>query len=223
MKIPEELLHKSRVKVSGIYQITNTVNGKRYVGSSDHLYIRHNCHLRYLSRGTHSNPKLQNSWNKYGGENFSFTVLEYAHPELIRDKEQEYINRLDPEFNISKVVGYPNTPKAGTPEAKLRSQKNMEARRKSEWIGSKELHEIMSSKLKDRWEDENYRTQRSADTKALWENPEYRDNLSEVHKKIKDEDREKIKFLVKNGHSPYKLAGVYGVHRITIQRIAKEA
>lgn len=222
MKIPEELKHKSRIKVSGIYQITNNINGQKYIGSSDHLYRRCSDHNRQLSMGIHSNPKLQNSWNKYGKENFSFSILEYAPSEIIRDLEQDYINRFRPELNIAKVVGYPNTPKPGTIEAKLRSQKNLEARRNSEWCKSQELHEIMSAKLVERWTDQEYRNRRIEETKQLWKSLDYRNKLSELHKKIKDSDRQEVARLRWSGYSSKEIAVMFDVSYQTIDRIVAE-
>lgn len=45
----------------GIYIITNIVNGKRYIGSSNDLYNRLHHHLNHLNIKTHSNNLLQNA------------------------------------------------------------------------------------------------------------------------------------------------------------------
>jgi group I intron endonuclease len=223
MKIPDELLHKSRIKISGVYKIVNNINGKFYIGSSNHLYIRYSTHVKELNRNNHSNQKLQNSWNKYGESNFSFLVLEYCRSEEIFEKEQKYINSLNPELNIAKIVGYPNTPKAGSPEAMARSKKNLEARKNSEWYNSKELRNIMSEKLKVRWANKEYRKSRSEETKSLWKNENYRIKLSEIHKKVKDADRLLIKKLRESGVMVKDLMARFGVERKTIYRIVREA
>lgn len=176
-----------------------------------------------MSRGEHSNSKLQNSWNKYGQGSFLFSILEYAPAENIRDLEQRYIDIYQPELNISKVVGYPNTPKAGSIEAKIRSQNNLEARRNSSWCKSPELHEIMSNKLKERWEVLEYRQSRIEMTKALWQDPEYRTKLSDAHKKVKNTDRQTIRELRNSGYSVKSLKEMFGVSRMTIQRIVLES
>lgn len=64
-------------KLSGIYTITNRVNGKVYIGESLDIYRRwHKEHIPKLRKKQHYNKELQNDFNKYGEENFSFEVLE---------------------------------------------------------------------------------------------------------------------------------------------------
>lgn len=87
------------MKTCGIYQIKNTVTGKRYVGSSADIETRwttHRCHLR---KGVHHSRKLQNSWNKHGEENFSFEVLEVCPKDDLVGREQFYID-LESHYNI---------------------------------------------------------------------------------------------------------------------------
>lgn len=59
-----------------IYCITNTVNGKRYVGSAHDLRGRWRHHLWSLRGGCHHNPHLQHAFLKYGELAFSLSVLE---------------------------------------------------------------------------------------------------------------------------------------------------
>lgn len=54
-----------------IYEIKNTINGKRYIGQSQPTNnIRLNNHRYALRCGTHSNSHLQSAWNKYGEKVF---------------------------------------------------------------------------------------------------------------------------------------------------------
>jgi len=64
---------------SGIYKITNTVNGTIYIGKSIDLSQRWFSHRSYLRKGTHCNQYLQRAWNKYGESAFIFEIIEYCN------------------------------------------------------------------------------------------------------------------------------------------------
>lgn len=70
-------------KTSGIYTITNTINGKMYVGYALNIQQRCKVHKRHLRKNKHVNPHLQNSYNEYGGENFNFEELEEYPEDLL--------------------------------------------------------------------------------------------------------------------------------------------
>ena len=42
---------------------------------------------------------------KYGYSNFQLEILEYCPPELCIIREQYYINKFKPEYNIAKTAG----------------------------------------------------------------------------------------------------------------------
>jgi group I intron endonuclease len=94
-------------KICGIYKITLITNGKFYIGSSIDIKIRWNNHKNELKKGIHGNKKLQNACNKYGYNNFIFEILEECEKvkEIILEREQFYIDTLNPFFNICKVAG----------------------------------------------------------------------------------------------------------------------
>lgn len=83
-------------KICGVYKITNIVNRKIYVGSSKDVKKRWWQHENALESGTHGNAHLQNAWNKYGGKNFKFEIIEECAPELQFEREQFYLNVLNP-------------------------------------------------------------------------------------------------------------------------------
>lgn len=90
---------------SGIYEILNTVNGKRYIGSAKCFSQRWAVHRYGLARGSHHSILLQRAWAKYGPDSFEFNILEFCrHKDLIAT-EQQYIDDLRPEYNICVVAG----------------------------------------------------------------------------------------------------------------------
>ena len=90
---------------SGIYKIENLVNGKFYIGSAERLVKRKNNHLCYLRNGTHTNIKLQRAFNKYGEDYFKFSIIETCENNLLIEREQYYIDSLNPFYNICRIAG----------------------------------------------------------------------------------------------------------------------
>jgi len=110
---------------SGIYQIRALHSDEVYIGSSTNLEKREKDHFRFLRYGTHDNPKLQASYNKYGKDNFVFEVLLYCEPENCLDLEQEHFDRLSPHFNIVLVAGKPPSRKGKTQVFTASQKENM--------------------------------------------------------------------------------------------------
>ena len=76
-----------------IYQITNMVNGKYYIGSAESFEKRQWQHKTDLKRNVHKNPRLQAAWNKYGPEAFVFEVLEHVTSDKTTfDVENTYLH-----------------------------------------------------------------------------------------------------------------------------------
>jgi group I intron endonuclease len=101
--IPQE-----QAKLSGIYVIRNTTNNKIYVGSAVNLQNRFWIHFSRLRANNHINKHLQASFNKNGENSFTFNLLEIVEDkdELI-NREQHYIDTLQPHYNIAKQAGRP--------------------------------------------------------------------------------------------------------------------
>ncbi len=91
---------------SGIYKIENKVNGKIYVGSAVNLDKRFSAHRGLLYNRKHKNKHLERSWHKHGEENFVFEVLEIVEDkERLIEREQYYLDSMNPDYNISKIAG----------------------------------------------------------------------------------------------------------------------
>ena len=95
-------------KESGIYAIINNKNLNIYIGSSNHLRHRKNQHISLLRNNNHFNKKLQNSWNKYGEENFSFEIIEKCDNKGLDKKESFWMifygsYKSSKGFNLDKI------------------------------------------------------------------------------------------------------------------------
>lgn len=132
----------------GIYAIQNDINGKIYVGQSRDIEDRWKGHKNSLNKGEGINRHLQNSWDKYGEDNFTFSVLCECATSKLNEMEQYYIYCLD---TRNPKVGY-NKNNGG------------------DGIGcNDDVRMILSEKSRLAWENEEYRENMSSKLKLLWE------------------------------------------------------
>ena len=123
---------------TGVYQIINKVNGKKYIGSTSISFNkRWVSHICDLNKNRHRSDILQKAYNKYGKDNFDFNILQFCPPDLCIKKEQWFIDWVNPEYNICKIanstLGYRHTD-----EAKLKMSNSLKGRKISE-LGKKNM------------------------------------------------------------------------------------
>ncbi len=89
----------------GVYQVTNLVNNKILIGSSNDLNAIWNRIRTQLRFGSYMIEDLQNDWKKYGEENFKYEILselQQDDPEKtdyskdIKALEAMYLEELQP-------------------------------------------------------------------------------------------------------------------------------
>lgn len=91
--------------VSGIYCIQCVTNNKKYIGSSINVFKRRNRHFSDLRNLKHKNRHLQNAYNKYGADNFTFYVIEFVeNKDNLIIREQYHIDKEEPEYNINLIA-----------------------------------------------------------------------------------------------------------------------
>lgn len=123
----------------GIYQILNKVTEWKYVGSSVHVEVRWQEHLKGLRLGKHHCRHLQQAWNKYGEEAFVFTILEECAPEKLIEREQSYLPEERTAESLKKGKYYNLRPVADnslgvrfSPETKRKISEAAKGRKPSE-------------------------------------------------------------------------------------------
>lgn len=90
---------------TGIYEILNTDNGKRYIGSAVNFIQRWNNHRSDLRQNKHHNRHLQSAWNKHGETIFKFSPILVCEKSMLLFYEQCIINGYKPKYNISPTAG----------------------------------------------------------------------------------------------------------------------
>src|SRR6478609_3140173 len=137
---------------SGIYSITNVIDGKVYVGSSINVENRVKEHLRCLRLGNHYNHKLQRAWSKHGEESFVFECVWKCQKQYLLFFEQIMIDGND-----AVKSGYNLAPKAGntlgykhTDETK----KTLSEMKKGKNYHTEETLKTLSEKCKKSWTPE---------------------------------------------------------------------
>ena len=92
-------------KIIGVYKITNTITGDFYIGSSKNIKSRwkdHKCNSTW--KQCPNNP-MYIDMRKYGVDKFEFQVIEEVEAEELKEKEQQFIERLNPTYNSNRANG----------------------------------------------------------------------------------------------------------------------
>lgn len=168
---------------SGVYVITNIVNGGVYVGSTVDLKRRLDEHKRGLRGGTHGNPHLQASWNKHGEKAFEFDVLEYLdNLEELHLSEQFWVDIYREEgrelYNVAVPGRSPMLGRKHTEE----SRQQMSESQKNRPPASEETRRKMSRTRKGKTPSEEHKRKLSEANLGKRLSKEHKQKLSEASK-----------------------------------------
>lgn len=126
------------IKDCGIYRLVFP-SGKSYIGSSTNMEVRKRYHSWSCKGQRHINSIVQKAWNKY--QEFVFERLIYCKSELLMFYEQLLIDKLEPEYNITKVVEAPMRGRFHTEESKSKMR---------EFRSTPEARKLQSDRMKER-------------------------------------------------------------------------
>lgn len=125
-----------------VYKIENLCNNKKYIGCSKHGKTRFKQHRSLLNKNKHKNQYLQNSWNKYGEDNFDFIIVsEHTSEKDMLLKEIELIMECNDCYNIAEGgLGGDTTKNYTTEQKKSLSEKRSEIMKKRHLENGSELN-----------------------------------------------------------------------------------
>ena len=148
----------------GVYKITNTVNGKCYIGRTTCFYRRSHHYIYDFNnqRSRQINDYLLRSMIKHGLNKFTFSVIEICDMDFVEDRElfwMEYFNSTDRDkgYNLRKD-------KSGAMIVHDLTREKISKRLRVEWESG--IRDDHSDKLKLSW---NHRD-RSAQSKLMSKN-----------------------------------------------------
>lgn len=87
--------------MTGIYQIRNKHNNKKYIGKSSNIFNRLEKHIDDLINDRHCNKYIQKDFLKYGYNGFAFEIVDICKSEELNELESKYIKQLTTDnYNI---------------------------------------------------------------------------------------------------------------------------
>lgn len=177
----------------GVYKITNSVDGKFYVGSAlFSIRVRCRTHRARLRANKHPNKHLQRAWNKYGEHSFKFSVVEICDYKECLVREQYWLDLLKP---YDRKLGY-NKSNLATGVAGIK------------WTAEQRARLSASLRALNRKLTPEEIKHRSSKQRGLKRSDETKARMSESAKRrgISDETRAKINAALKSEEVRAKLA-----------------
>ena len=91
--------------MKGIYTIRHLTTGRCYVGSSVNCQRRWAQHKSAIRKGKHPAKHLMHGFQKHGSDAFTFEILEECDASMLLERENYWIAKLNPVFNVAPVAG----------------------------------------------------------------------------------------------------------------------
>lgn len=163
---------ESQLNVSGIYTVTNSINGKMYIGYGKNVRKRLKWHSCLLTNNKHPNDRLQKSFNKYGKENFKFELLVECEEKFLASEEHYWatvLNVHDRKYGFNLRPTHPDDVRLISKETSEKISKSAKGRvftqEHRDKISKAHLGKIISEKEKERLQSFNINRIVSQETK----------------------------------------------------------
>lgn len=200
----------------GIYAIIVNDYSYMYIGQSKNIEKRIANHKYMLKANKHYNVKMQNIYNKYGKDSFSYEIIEACNENKLNERETYYIFEYgtnvheNPSFGLNLTSGGEGLKsyKQTADEKKRRNISREKYIRENPYFYKKVGESIKNAYC----ENEELRRKQSKNMKALHKNEkyhshylevrhseEYRKKQSEKHKGFHVSDETKAKISKANG------------------------
>jgi len=233
----------------GIYKITNTENGKVYVGQSVTVNARLHRHRVSLAGGYHDNQYLQRSWDKYGEGCFTFEVIQRVDDvekltgieqhwmDTLRAAEEEYGYNLRPAADTNKGFHHTEETKRKIGEASKRMVRTPEwnanisaGRKRSGYRHPPEVLKRMSEKMMGRIVPRDQVERSAASRRGVPLTAERRKNIGDAlrgekgcNAKLTQDQVDEIRARCLKGEIPSEMAIDYGVGAATVRDVIANA
>lgn len=176
----------AKEKISGIYKIENLIDGKVYIGQSINILRRLADHKSSLKYNRHHNGYLQRAYNKYGKENFDFSIICECEKEDLDELEKYYI--MDVYASTNRDKGY-NRENGGNlyKTVSLETKKKISIAGKNRFKNPKEI-ELNRQRAKRRFENPEEHIKMSIAQKRRYEDPDERKKDADARLKFYSTD-----------------------------------
>lgn len=161
-----------------VYKISNDIDGKFYIGSTNNLIKRYYTHINHIRTNKNTCVKLIRAVNKHGEDNFKFEIVCECPVDKILETEQEYIDILQPHYNIAKIAG-----------------SNLGIKR------TEEVKQKKSVSQKNNWKDEDYRIKHLENLSKNWKT-----GCDHIMAKLTEAQVVEIKKQLSNGLLPKQVS-----------------
>ena len=166
--------------VSGIYRITNLINGKIYIGQSKDIWRRYKDHFAH-KYSKDDKSYIHNAISHYGRENFSFEIIKETYD---LNYWESFLIQMHHSYDSN--YGY-----------NLTTGGNFGTRRTDDFTYTDEIKSKMSKKAKRRWEDpisraevlaaqnqgkqtEDWKSRRREIANRMWKNGEFKNQAKKL-------------------------------------------